>query len=156
MLSGALSMGIDAVVPHHITTVFSFWQNSCLNLLPGVSKLAPSSDILWLETMLASVVSFLKFCPELLLAVPDALTRLTAILEKIFPLIASGGRFDGEANDPVGSARLSSARSSVMEAYSWLPPGSFPLSADRIFSFAAAQIQVSPPIYFILLASTFL
>jgi hypothetical protein len=139
-------MGIDAVVPHHVTTVFSFWQNSCLNLLPGVSKLAPSSDLLWLETMLASIVSFLKFSPDLLLAVPDALTRLTAILEKIFPLIDSGGRFDREANDPVGSARLSSARSSVMEAYSWLPPGSFPLSADRIFSFAAAQIQVSFPL----------
>jgi hypothetical protein len=148
-------MGIDSVVPHHITTVFSFWQKSCFNLLPGVSKLAPSSDLLWLETMLASVVSFLKFSPELLLAVPDALTRLTAILEKVFPLISSGGRFEREAYGPIDSARLSSARSSVMEAYSWLPPGSFPLSADRIFSFAAAQIQVSLTNYFVLLASTF-
>lgn len=155
MLSGALSMGIDSVVPHHITTVFSFWQKSCFNLLPGVSKLAPSSDLLWLETMLASVVSFLKFSPELLLAVPDALTRLTAILEKVFPLISSGGRFEREAYGPIDSARLSSARSSVMEAYSWLPPGSFPLSADRIFSFAAAQIQVSLTNYFVSLASTF-
>jgi hypothetical protein len=149
-------MGIDAIVPHHVTTVFSFWQNSSFNMLPGVSKLTPSLDLLWLETMLASVVSFLKFSPDLLLAVPDALTRLTALLEKVFPLISSGGRFEREANDHVGSARLSSARSSVMEAYSWLPPGSFPLSADRIFSFAAAQIQVSLTIDFILMASTFL
>lgn len=141
MLSGALSMGIEAVVPDHVTTVFAFWQNSSLNMLPGVSKFSTTHDLLWVETMLASVVSFLKFSPELLLAVPDALTRLTALLEKVFPLIASGGRFEREANDAVGSARLSSARSSVMEAYSWLPPGSFPLSADRIFSFAAAQIQ---------------
>ena len=143
MLSGALSMGFDAVVPNHVTTVFTFWQNSSMNMLPGVSKFSSSHDLLWLETMLGSIVSFLKFSPELLLAVPDALTRLTALLEKVFPLISSGGRFEREANDPVGSARLSSARSSVMEAYSWLPPGSFPLSADRIFSFAASQIQVS-------------
>lgn len=141
MLSGALSMGIEAIIPDHVTTVFTFWQNSSMNMLPGVSKFSTSHDLLWVETMLASVVSFLKFSPELLLAVPDALTRLTALLEKVFPLISSGGRFEREANDPVGSARLSSARSSVMEAFSWLPPGSFPLCADRIFSFAAAQIQ---------------
>ena len=141
MLSGALSMGIEAVVPDHVTSVFTFWQNSSMSMLPGVSKFSTGHDLLWVETMLASVVSFLKFSPELLLAVPDALTRLTALLEKVFPLISSGGRFERESNDPVGSARLSSARSSVMEAYSWLPPGSFPLSADRIFAFAAAQIQ---------------
>ena len=150
MLSGALTMGIEAVVPDHVTTVFHFWQNSSLNMLPGVSKFSTSHDLLWVETMLSSVVSFLKFSPDLLLAVPDALTRLTALLEKVFPLISSGGRFEREGNDPVGSARLSSTRSSVMEAYSWLPPGSFPLSADRIFSFAAAQIQVSFPSCFYL------
>lgn len=141
MLSGALSMGMEAIVPDHVTTVFTFWQNSSMNMLPGVSRFSTSHDLLWVETMLASVVSFLKFNPTLLLAVPDALTRLTALLEKVFPLISSGGRFEREGNDPVGSARLSSARSSVMEAYSWLPPGSYPLSADRIFSFSAATIQ---------------
>ncbi|KAL7553470.1 hypothetical protein ACHAWF_016747 [Thalassiosira exigua] len=141
MLSGVLSMGIEAIVPNHVTTVFTYWQKSALSMLPGVSKLSTTHDLLWVETMLASIVSFLKFSPTLLLAVPDALTRLTAILDKVLPLISSGGRFEREAVDPVGGARLSSARSSVMEAYSWLPPGSFPLSADRIFSFAAAQIQ---------------
>ncbi|KAL9184425.1 hypothetical protein ACHAXT_002511 [Thalassiosira profunda] len=140
MLSGALSMGTDAIVPH-VTAIFGFWQNSVMNLLPGVSKLSTAHDLLWLEAMLSSVVSFLKFCPNLLLAVPDALTRLTALLEKVFPLIDRGGRFERESADPVGSARLSSTRSSVLEAYSWLPPGSFPLSADRVFSFAAKQIQ---------------
>jgi len=142
LLSGALSMGIDAIVPHHVTTVFYFWQKSVLNLMPGVSKLAPSSDLLWLEMMLASIVSFLKFSPDLLLAVPDALTRLTSLLENVFPFISSIERFRQEAHNPVSSARLASARSYVMEAYSWLPPGSFPLSANKIFSFATAQIQV--------------
>ena len=108
-------MGIDAVVPHHVTTVFTFWQHSSMNMLPGISKFSTTHDLLWVETMLSCVVSFLKFSPELLLAVPDALTRLTGLLEKVFPLISSGGRFEREANYPVGSARLSSARSSVME-----------------------------------------
>jgi hypothetical protein len=137
-------MGIDAIVPHHVTTVFSFWQKSVLNLIPGVSKLAPSSDLLVLEMMLASIVSFLKFSPDLLLAVPDALTRLTSLLENVFPFISSTERFRQEAH------RLASARSYVMEAYSWLPPGSFPLSANKIFSFATAQIQVSLPLFILL------
>jgi hypothetical protein len=143
MLSGALSMGIDAIVPHHVTTVFTFWQKSSSHMIPGVSKFTASQDLLWVESMLASVVSFLKFSPQLLLAVPDALSRLTVLLEKVFPLTSKGGRFDSEYNDPVGSTRLSSARSSILEAYSWLPPGSYPMSADRIFSFATSQIQVS-------------
>ena len=147
-------MGIDAIVPHHVTTVFYFWQKSVLNLMPGVSKLAPSSDLLWLEMMLASIVSFLKFSPDLLLAVPDALTHLTSLLENVFPFISSIERFRQEAHNPVSSARLASARSYVMEAYSWLPPGSFPLSANKIFSFATAQIQVSIPLFLLSLILT--
>jgi len=140
LLSGALTMGIDAIIPH-VSTIFSCWQGSSMAVLPGVSKLSSSHDLMCVEAMLSSVVCFLKFCPTLLLAVPDALTRLTAILEKIFPLISSGGKFESEKNTAVGKSRLSSARASVMEAYSWLPPGSFPMSADRIFSFAVSQIQ---------------
>ena len=105
MLSGALSMGLDAVVPQHVSTVFEFWQNSSMHLQPGVSKFSSSHDLLWLETMLSSIVSFLKFSPELLLAVPDALTRLTALLEKVFPLISKGGRFETESNGPVEKSK---------------------------------------------------
>jgi hypothetical protein len=140
LMSGALTMGIDAIIPH-VSAIFSFWQGSIMAVLPGVSKLSSSHDLMIVETMLSSVVCFLKFCPSLLLAIPDALTRLTGILEKVFPLISSGGKFESEKNTAVGRSRLSSARASVMEAYSWLPPGSFPMSADRIFSFAVSQIQ---------------
>lgn len=114
-----------------------------MNILPGVSKQSPSHDLLCVESMLSSVVSFLKYCPTLLLSVPDALNRITSLLEKIFPLVSSGGRFEKEGSTTLGNARLSNARSAIMEAYSWLPPGSFPLSADRIFTFSAKQIQVS-------------
>ncbi len=134
-------MGTEAVIPH-ISSAFTFWQNSGMNVLPGVSKFSPTHDLLIVESLLASVVTFLKFCPKLLLAVPDALNRLTALLEKLFPLVSSGGKLEQEKNTVLGSARLSSAISSIMEAYSWLPPGSFPLSADRIFTFAANQIEV--------------
>jgi len=140
LLSGVLTMGTEAVIPH-ISSAFTFWQNSGMNVLPGVSKFSPTHDLLIVESLLASVVTFLKFCPDLLLAVPDALNRLTALLEKLFPLVSSGGKLDQEKNSTLGNARLSSAISSIMEAYSWLPPGSFPLSADRIFTFASNQIQ---------------
>jgi hypothetical protein len=53
------------------------------------------------------------------------------------------GRLESERDTSMGNARLSNARSAIFEAYSWLPPGSFPMSADRIFTFAAKQIQVS-------------
>lgn len=127
----------------HVTTVFSLWQATSLNVLPGVSKQSPSHDLLCVESMLSSIVAYLKFCPTLLLSVPDALNRTTSLLEKIFPLVSSQGRFESEDNTAIGNARLSNARSAIFEAYSWLPPGSFPMSADRIFIFARKQIQVN-------------
>lgn len=89
ILSGMFTMGIDAVVLH-VATIFSLWQATSMNVLPGVSKQAPSHDLLCVESMLASLVSCLKFCPSLLLSVPDALNRITSLLEKIFPLVSSG------------------------------------------------------------------
>ncbi|KAL7509674.1 hypothetical protein ACHAXN_006645 [Cyclotella atomus] len=139
MLSGMFTMGVDSVL-EHVTTIFSQWQASSMNVLPGVSKQSPSHDILIVEGMLSSVVSFLKYCPTLLLSVPDALNRITSLLEKILPLLSSGGKFDSGGTS-IENARLSNSRSAIMEAYSWLPPGSFPLSADRIFTFSAKQIQ---------------
>lgn len=141
MLSGMFTMGVDSVL-EHVTTIFSQWQASSMNVLPGVSKQSPSHDILIVEGMLSSVVSFLKYCPTLLLSVPDALNRITSLLEKILPLLSSGGKFDSGGTS-IENARLSNSRSAIMEAYSWLPPGSFPLSANRIFTFSAKQIQVS-------------
>lgn len=141
------AMGVDAVV-HHVQTIFRLWQATVMNVLPGVSKQSSSHDLLCVESMLSSVVAFLKFSPTLLLSVPDALNRTTSLLEKIFPLVSLGGKFENEGTTSIGSATLSNTRSAVMEAYSWLPPGSFPMSADRIFTFAAKQIQVRIAYYF--------
>lgn len=35
MLSGVLTMGIEAIVPDHVTTVFHFWQNSSIHCIEG-------------------------------------------------------------------------------------------------------------------------
>jgi len=141
MLSGMINMGAD-VIFHHVNSIFSSWQSTSMNILHGVSQQSHSHNLLCLESMLNSVVSFLKFCPSLLLSVPDALNRVTSLLENIFALVSSGGRLQNEGETSIGNARLSNVRSAVMEAYSWLPPGSFPLSADQVFTFAAKQIQV--------------
>ena len=128
-------MGVDAVV-HHVKTIFGLWQATAMSVLPGVSIQSSPHDLLCVESMLSSIVAFLKFCPTLLLSVPDALNRITSLLEKVFPLLSVGGKFEKEGGSSIGSVTLSNARSAVMEAYSWLPPGSFPMSADRIFMFA--------------------
>lgn len=93
--------------------------------------------------MLVSFVSFLKNCPELLLSVPDALNRSTLLLENVFPLVSPGGRLGEESENPAVASRLDSAKASILEAFAWLPPGSYAFAADQVFSFAAFHIQVS-------------
>ena len=43
--------------------------------------------------------------------------------------------------NPLAASRWQSAKASIMEAFSWLPPGSYPMAADSLFSFAASHIQ---------------
>ena len=93
--------------------------------------------------MLVSFVSFLKNCSELLLSVPDALNRSTLLLENVFPLVSPGGRLGEESENPAVASRLDSAKASILEAFAWLPPGSYAFAADQVFSFAAFHIQVS-------------
>ena len=99
----------DSTAASKCSPCMAYFHRS-LNMLPGASKSSPSHDLLWVETLLSYVLSFLGFIPGLLHAVPDALTCLTALFEKKLPLISSGDQFAREATDLVRSARLSSAR----------------------------------------------
>lgn len=42
----------------------------------------------------------------------------------------------------LGTVDGSAAKAAIMELFAWLPPGSFPLIADSVFSFASHQIKV--------------
>jgi len=140
LICAALSTGPQAV-SSHIAGFFRLWQNSVKHAEEGMRYFSPSHDLSCLDAMLVSLVSFLKSCSELLLSVPDALNRTTLLLEKVFPLVSPGGRLGTPSENPAAASRLDSAKASVMEAFSWLPPGSYAFAADQVFSFAALHIQ---------------
>jgi hypothetical protein len=91
--------------------------------------------------MLACVVAFLKYCPELLLTVPEALSQVTMLLEDSLQLFAPDGRFMTMAVTPPIAARIESAKASLLEAFAWLPSGTFPMVADQVFDMAAGCIR---------------
>ena len=146
-ISGALTMGAKATIPH-LQKIFGIWSRSATLTDDEKNRLEPSQSVSCLEPFVTSILVFLQNCPELLLSVPDALNRTTQILEKLFPIILGYSQTLGysqlESGDSTSfkSARLDSAKSAIMEAFAWLPSGSFPTIESSIFTFACHQIQV--------------
>ena len=56
---------------------------------------------------------------------------------------STGGRFGKDITNPAAVIRLKGSKASLMEAFAWLPSGSFPMAADSVFSFAGEQIRIA-------------
>lgn len=141
LICGALTGGPDAIAKH-IALVFRLWQ-SVANSAHVTHKFTSDHEMICIEAMLTSIVAFLKYCSELLLSIPDALSRTSLILENLLPLFFSKGRLGTTPVNPVAAARFDSAKASLLEAFAWLPPGSYPMIADSVFGFAASHIQAA-------------
>jgi len=97
----------------------------------------------------ASIVTFLRSCSNFLLSVPHALSEVSVILEKVLDEVAVGGNFSKKPKSSSGIFFWKHLQVLVMEAFCWLPPGSFPLAADKLFVFTAEHIKVSPMKYYL-------
>jgi hypothetical protein len=141
ILSGVLTIGPKAVA-NHIAGIFGIWQKVS-KATPANKNFTAEHEMICLEAMLTSIVTFLKFCSELLLSIPDALSRTSLLLESILPLFFEKGRLGALPNNPLAVSRLESAKASILEAFAWMPPGSYPMVADSVFGFAAFHIQAA-------------
>jgi len=141
LISGALTIGPDAI-SNQIAMVFGLWQKVCKSA-KLTANFTADHELMCVEAMLTSIVTFLKFCAELLLSIPDALSRTSIILENLLPLFFGKGRLGSKHVNPAAACRHDSAKASIMEAFAWLPPGSYPMVADSVFNFAAAHIQLA-------------
>jgi hypothetical protein len=141
MMCGILATGPGAIVKH-IERIFETWEK--MSKLPQREQSFTTDHILiCVEAMLSSILSFLINCSELLLSVPDSLSRITLVLEGLLPQFYSNGELGEAPINPVAASRLDIAKASIMEAFSWLPPGSYPMIADSLFAFAAINIQIA-------------
>ena len=144
LISGLLSAG-PAAVEEHMPLIFAAWKKSVDSARKETKgkHLEARHDLFCMDAALSSVVVFLKYCSELLLTVPEALTHVTVLLEDSLPLVLPDGRFGCLQMTLPVVARLETARASALEAFAWLPSGTFPMVADTVFSFAAGIIQSS-------------
>ena len=120
LVSGALTTGPDAI-SNQIAVIFGFWQKVCKSaVLSG--NFTADHELMCVEAMLTSIVTFLKFCADLLLSIPDALSRISIILENILPLFFGKGRLGSIPENPAAACRFDSAKAAILEAFAWLPP----------------------------------
>jgi len=160
VISGILSTGPkNPGVAADIALVFEAWRKAAGAAKSGGGKtslLAPRHDLFCLDAVLSSIVVFLRYCSELLLSIPEALSQVTMILEASLSLFVPNGRFGGGPSGGGGgqqgqlgritapvAAHLESANSSLLEAFAWLPSGSFPMAADDVFALSARHIRTS-------------
>ena len=141
LVSGALTTGPSAI-SNQIALVFDLWQKVCKSAHLS-KKFTSGHELMCVEAMLTSIVAFLKYCSELLLSIPDALSGTSIILENLLPLFFGKGRLGAMPANPIAAARFDSAKAAILEAFAWLPPGSYPMIADAVFGFAAHHIQAA-------------
>ena len=140
IICGVLTVGPIAITPH-TGLIFGLWRKVGESCGAALKNLTSDQDLICLDSALSSVVAFLTHCSELLLLAPDALSSSTLMLEKLLPLFLPDGRLGSMPTNHVAASRYESAKASLMEAFAWLPPGSFPMIADQVFAFAAGHIR---------------
>lgn len=140
IVCGALTVGPVAITPY-TGLIFGMWRKVGDKSGAAVTNFNNDQDLICLDATLSSVVAFLTHCSELLLLAPDALSSSTLMLEQLLPLFLPSGRLGATPLNYVAASRHESAKASLMEAFAWLPPGSFPMIADKVFAFAAGHIR---------------
>lgn len=141
IMSGILSTGPSGAT-EHVPMIFDAWSKSSKSVKTGeLSGMQPRHDLFCIDAVASSIVVFLKYNSKLLLSIPEALSHITILLEDIFSLFVDKGRFHGMQLTPPVAARFESAQASLLEAFAWLPSGSFPMVADDVFAFAANHIR---------------
>ena len=141
IIAGVLSTGPSPGVISEMGLVFGAWQKSCMAAKKGGKNFALRHDLFCLDAVIASIVSFLKNCSELLLTLPDALSQICLLLEESLELFMPNGRFSALAITPPILSRLESVKASLLESFAWLPSGSFPMAAENVFDLSAKEIQ---------------
>lgn len=141
LICGALAAG-PLHTTKYITRILGLWQKTCNPSRRG-KQFTANHELMCIDSLLTSIVVFLQNCSELLLSVPDTLSKITLILEQLLPMFFSDGKLGTIPTNPLAAARMDSAKSSLMEAFAWLPSGSFPMVSDSVFTFAASHIQFS-------------
>ena len=140
ILSGVLASNV-IVSETRVLFIADAWKKCVDDIQNAPGLEAIRHQIFCLDVMLASVVTFLKFRSELLLTIPDILNSITGVLEGVLPLFTANSRYQTESVTGAASISRENARASLLEAYAWLPPGSFPVAADDVFNLSAQIIQ---------------
>ena len=63
-------------------------------------------------------------------------------MEKILTAVSSGGPFARKPRSMSGIFYWNHVQALTMEAFCWLPPGSFPLATEKLFVLTAECIKV--------------
>jgi hypothetical protein len=141
LLSGMMSAGPEGV-SSQMPLVVGAWRKTIQASKGDGRHFSLHHDLVCVDAVLSSLVTFLQFCSELLLVIPDTLGQVTMLLEEIFPMLQPKGRFGNMGStSPLVAARLESATAALLECFAWLPSGSFPMVADNVFSFSETLIQ---------------
>jgi hypothetical protein len=135
VLSAILYQGSEWAVKYVRVLFQLFGRSMELEANRHASEAAEPSNLL--ESMLGTVLVFVRECPQVLWTTPGALRATVELLDKNLEIVH--GRF--LTNRSAGSQlRLALVKAMLMEAYAWLPPGSYPTTSELLFRWSVSQL----------------
>ena len=145
VIAGLLGSTSLVLTEPTVQRIFGCWRTAVDGFMrkegddTATPTLVPEAEMICVDAVMSSLVAFLQHRSDLLLVIPEALHHITVLLEDLFPLLQPTGRLGQLQSSP----RYQSVMASLLEAFAWLPSGSFPLIADHVFTLATQQIEAA-------------
>ncbi len=128
----------------YFTKLYPLWERSVLVAKEGqnwggLTSVSVTQELGFLDASMRALLCFTKCCLGVLYSVPGALSRIVDLLDGAIGAIQ--GRLKYPAK-PQGIVYRTILKASLMECFSWLPPGSFSSSCDRLFTWGFSHVSL--------------
>ncbi len=128
----------------YFTKLYPFWERSVFTAKEGqkgegLTSVSVTQELGFLDASMRALLCFTKCCLGVLYSVPGALSRIVDLLDGAISVIR--GRLKSPGT-PQGIVCRIILKATLMECFSWLPPGSFSSSCELLFSWGLSHVSL--------------
>ncbi len=127
----------------YFTRLYPLWERSVSSAKEGYKGALALADttqeLIFLDASMRALLCFTRCCLGTVQSVPGALDQIIHLLDDTMDAVS--GRLN-RPGKPQGIVCRTVLKTTLMECFSWLPPGSFPSTCERLFSWGLDHVSV--------------
>jgi hypothetical protein len=127
----------------HCMNLLPYWKKSVHAALDGVhgglEGAEVTHELIFLDASTRALLCFVRHCVGALYAVPNALAEVVGFMEGAMSAV------EGRLKSPTKTQGIicrTLLKAMLMECFSWLPPGAFPSTCRRLFSWGLEHAKM--------------